>query len=108
MSVRELIVDVLVGAGVAGALVCCAGLVLARDAFDRLHYASAATTVPTLLIVAAVLVEESFTQAGLSAVVVGLFLLLLGPAVVVSTARAGRRAKFGQVEARHEERAPAP
>jgi multisubunit Na+/H+ antiporter MnhG subunit len=91
VSARLLAVDVLVALGVAGELVCCLGLVLARDAFDRLHYAGAASTLPPLLIAAAVLVEESFTQPGLSALVVALLLLLLNSAVVVATARAGRR-----------------
>jgi multisubunit Na+/H+ antiporter MnhG subunit len=91
MSARQLAVDVLVGLGVGGELLCCLGLAFARDAFDRLHYTAAATTVPPALIAAAVLVEESFTQPGLSALVVALLLLLLNPAVVVATARAGRR-----------------
>src|SRR5919197_4539231 len=104
MSARDLAVDVLVGLGVAGELLCCLGLVFARDAFDRLHYAGAGTTVPAFLLAAAVLVEESFTQPGLSALVVVLFLLLLSPAVVVATARAGRVAKFGGAGPRPEER----
>jgi multisubunit Na+/H+ antiporter MnhG subunit len=91
VSARHLAVDVLLALGVAGELLCCLGLVLARNAFDRLHYAAAATTVPPLLIAAAVLVEESFTQPGLSALIVALLLFLLNPAVVVATARAGRR-----------------
>jgi multisubunit Na+/H+ antiporter MnhG subunit len=90
VSARELAVDVLVALGVAGELVCCIGLVFARDAFDRLHFVSAATTVPSFLIAAAVLVEESFTSAGLDALVVALLLLLAGPALVIATARAGR------------------
>jgi len=90
VSARPLAVDILVALGVAGELLCCLGLVFARDAFDRLHYAGAASTVPPLLIAAAVLVEESFTQSGLSALVVALLLLLINPAVVVATARAGR------------------
>jgi monovalent cation/proton antiporter MnhG/PhaG subunit len=93
MSARQLAVDVLVVLGVAGELLCCLGLVFARDAFDRLHYASAATTVPSFLLAAAVLVEESFTEPGLSALVVALLLLLVNPALLVATARAARGEK---------------
>ena len=93
MSARQLAVDVLVALGVAGELLCCLGLVFARDAFDRLHYASAATTVPSFLLAAAVLVEESFTEPGLSALVVALLLLLVNPALLVATAKAGRGEK---------------
>ena len=46
---------------------------------------------PALLLVAAVLVEESFTQPGLSALVVAIFLLFLSPAAVIATARTGRK-----------------
>lgn len=91
MSARQLAVDVLVVLGIAGELVCCLGLVLARNAFDRLHYSAAATTVPALLLAAAVIVEESFTQPGLSALVTALLLLLLNPVLVNATARIGRR-----------------
>ena len=104
MSARPVAVDVLVILGIAGELVCCLGLVLARDAFDKLHYAGAATTVPALLLVAAVLVEESFTQPGLSALVTGLFLLLLNPVLVNATARAGRIARTGSLEPKPSER----
>ena len=94
----------LVALGVAGELVCCLGLALARDAFDRLHYAAAATTVPAFLLVAAVLVEESFTQPGLSALVTGIFLLLLNPMLVNATARAGRLSRTGSLEPKPSER----
>lgn len=91
MSARQLAVDVLVILGIAGELVCCLGLVLARNAFDRLHYSGAATTVPPVMLAAAVLVEESFTQPGLSALVTALLLLFLNPVLVNATARIGRR-----------------
>jgi monovalent cation/proton antiporter MnhG/PhaG subunit len=97
-------VDVLVALGVTGELVCCLGLVVARDAFDRLHYVGAATTVPAFLLVAAVLVEESFTQPGLSALVTGLFLLLLNPVLVNATARAGRLSQTGSPDSKPSER----
>jgi len=88
---------VLVTAGVVGTLACCAGLLVARDAFDRLHYAGAAGTVPSILIAAAVWVHEGPTQPSLNAAVVAVVLLLLNPLVVHATARAGRIAAGGKV-----------
>jgi monovalent cation/proton antiporter MnhG/PhaG subunit len=105
VNAHDLVIDVLVGAGVVGELLCCVGLVLMRNVFDRLHYAMASTTVPPLLIAAAVLVEEGWTQPGIDAVVIAVALLLINPVLAVATARAGRARRFGQVEALPEERA---
>jgi multisubunit Na+/H+ antiporter MnhG subunit len=89
---------VLVAAGVAGALACCVGLVLKRDAFDRLHYAAAASTVPPLLIAAAVLVAEGWTAPGIDALAVAVLLLVLNTTLVHATARAGRIRRRGSLE----------
>ena len=41
MSVHDLVIDALVIAAVAGELLCCLGLVVVRDVFDRIHFAMA-------------------------------------------------------------------
>ena len=105
MSAHDLTLDVLVGAGVVGELLCCAGLALMRNTFDRLHYTMASTTVPPALIAAAVLVEEGWAQPGINALVIAVALFLINPVVALATARAARARRFGQVEARPEERA---
>lgn len=104
MSANDLAIDVLVGAGVVAELLCCVGLVLTRNAFDRLHYAMASTTVPPLLIAAAVLVEEGWTQPGINALLIAVALFLINPVLATATARAGRARRFGQVEALPDER----
>jgi multisubunit Na+/H+ antiporter MnhG subunit len=87
----------LVGTAVAGVLACCLGLVLKRNPFDRLHYAAAASTVPPLLIAAAVLVEEGWTAPGLDALAVALLLLVLNTTLVHATARVGRIRRRGDL-----------
>ncbi len=104
MSLHDLAIDVLVAAGVAGELLCCLGLVLMRNVFDRLHYAMASTTVPPFLIAAAVVVEEDWTQPGINALLIAVALFLINPVLANATARAARARRFGQVEARPEER----
>ena len=91
MGASDLAVDVLLGLGVAGELLCVAGVLVMRTTFDRLHYASAATTVPALLILAATLVREHLTAGGLQAIAAVGFLFLLNPAVLLATAMAARR-----------------
>jgi multicomponent Na+:H+ antiporter subunit G len=90
MSAQDLVLGVLVGLGVAGELLCCVGLVVMRNVYDRLHYAMAATTVPPFLIAAAVIVEEAWTQPGINALVVAAALFLLNPVLAHATARAAR------------------
>ena len=104
MSPHDLVIDVLVGAGVAGELLCCLGLVLMRDVFDRLHYAMASTAVPPFLIAAAVVVEEDWTQPAINALVIAAALFLVNPVLATATARAARARRFGRVEASQAER----
>ncbi|MDX6513170.1 MAG: hypothetical protein QOE36_2674 [Gaiellaceae bacterium] len=104
MSARQLAVDVLVGVGVGGQLLCALGFIVMRDIFDRLHYVGAASAVPPFFVAAAVVVEESWTQPGINALVVAVLLFLLGPPVTVATARATRARRLGQVEATAAER----
>jgi len=104
VSLHDLAIDVLVAAGGAGELLCCLGLVLMRNVFDRLHYAMASTTVPPFLIAAAVVVEEDWTQPGINALLIAVALFLINPVLANATARAARARRFGQVEARPEER----
>lgn len=91
MQPSDLAVDVLLVLGVAAELLCVAGVLVMRTTFDRLHYAAAATSVPALLVLAAVLVREHLSAGGLEAIAAVGLLFLLNPALVIATARAARR-----------------
>jgi multisubunit Na+/H+ antiporter MnhG subunit len=84
--------DVLLALGVAAELLCVAGVLVMRTTLDRLHYAGAATGVPAVLVLAAVLVREHFSSGGLEAIAAVALLFLLNPALLVATAQAVRRA----------------
>jgi multisubunit Na+/H+ antiporter MnhG subunit len=90
MSAHDIAVGAFVGLGVLGELLCCVGLVVVRDVYDRLHYAMATATVPPFLIAAAVIVEEGWTQPGINAVLIAIVMLVGGGAVAHATARAAR------------------
>jgi monovalent cation/proton antiporter MnhG/PhaG subunit len=92
------LVDVLLGLGVAAQLLCCLGVFVMRTAADRLHYAAAGTTAGPLLLLAAVLVREGSTSAGLQAIAAVGLLFLLNPVLVHATARAARLLEIGTVE----------
>jgi monovalent cation/proton antiporter MnhG/PhaG subunit len=81
---------VLLWCAVTGELLCCTGLVVARDVYDRLHYAMAASTVPAILVAAAVVVEEAWTQPAINALLIACALLVLSPVIAHATARAAR------------------
>jgi multisubunit Na+/H+ antiporter MnhG subunit len=91
MGAADLAVDVLLGLGVAGELLCVAGILVMRTTFDRLHYAAAGTTVPALLVLIAALVREHLSAGGLEAIAAVGLLFLLNPALVIATAMAARR-----------------
>jgi multisubunit Na+/H+ antiporter MnhG subunit len=87
----NLVVDVLLAVAVGAELVCCAGVVVARTVFDRLHFVAAASTVPPVLILAALIVREGLPSNVLSAIVAVALLLLAGPLVVHAFGRAAHR-----------------
>lgn len=100
-----MIVDVLVGLGVAIQLAWCVGFVAMRRAIDRLHYAGAATALGPALVAAAVCVEEGlFTTNGLNAIAVAVLLALLGAALSIGAARVIRLSERGTLESSAAER----
>jgi monovalent cation/proton antiporter MnhG/PhaG subunit len=84
-------VDVLLVLGVATELLCCIGIAIMGNTYNRLHYASAGISVPAFLILAAVLVREHLSSGGLEAIAAIAILFLLYPVLLTATGRAARR-----------------
>jgi len=82
--------------GVGVELVCCVGVLVMRNLYDKLHYTAPATTIGALAIAAAIVVEESFTQAGVKAILVLLIMLVTNPVLTHATARAARVRELGR------------
>lgn len=91
MHASDLAVDVLLALGVAAELLCVVGVLLMRTTLDRLHYTGAATTVPAVLVLVAVLVRVHLSAGGLQAIAAVALLFLVNPVLVIATARAARR-----------------
>jgi multicomponent Na+:H+ antiporter subunit G len=104
--VDNVIVDVLLGIGVACELLCVTGFVLMRTVYDRLHYVGASTAVGPFFILAALLVREGLSAEGMEAIAAVSILFLVNPMLVHATARAARRIHFGGVAALPEEKGP--
>jgi multicomponent Na+:H+ antiporter subunit G len=94
--VTDVIVAVLLAAGVASVLLSCLGVLVMRDALDRLHFTAPAATIGPVLIAAAVLVEEPLSSAGIKSVLIALVMLATGPVLVHATARAARIREHGR------------
>lgn len=103
MSIRHALAVGFLISGVVVELVCCIGLIAVRDAFDRLHYLGPASSVGPVAIAAAILIEESFSQAGVKSLLVALLLLLTSPVLTHATARAMRIHEEGRFQIHTEE-----
>ena len=77
----------LVVAGVLALAFSCVGVLVARGALARLHYASA-SLLGVVLVTAAVLARHGASLIGVKAVLVAAFLAATGPVLSHATARA--------------------
>jgi len=87
---------VLLGIGMAAFALTAIGLLVVDDVFERLHFTYPAATIGVTAIVAAVLVEESISQAGIKAILIGFVLFWINPVLSHAIARAARIRKLGQ------------
>jgi monovalent cation/proton antiporter MnhG/PhaG subunit len=98
VSASLISIDVLLALGTACQVICCIGVVAGRDAFDKLHYAGAASTMGPILILAAILIRHGVTAPGLQTIVAVVLLISINPVLVHATAQAARRVIAGQIE----------
>jgi len=103
MTLRHTVVVILVLAGVGLQAICCLGLVVMRDTYDRLHYA-APGAFGVLLIAVAVVVQESFSLVGNKALATAAVLLVTGPVLIHVIARTARTRDRGDARPRAAER----
>jgi multicomponent Na+:H+ antiporter subunit G len=96
VSIQDVIVAVLLTVGGASVLLSCVGVLVMREALDRLHFTAPAATIGPVLVAAAVLVEEPLSSAGLKAVLVALLLVVTTPVLSHATARAARIREHGR------------
>jgi multisubunit Na+/H+ antiporter MnhG subunit len=85
--VRDVATIVLLVAGLAVQVLAVLGVALVRDALDRVHFL-APSTLATALLAAAVVVRESFSLIGISALLLAGFMAFGGPVLSHVTARA--------------------
>lgn len=103
VSVREVLVALLLVLGVGVVIVSSLGVLLMRDAYDRLHYTGPASTVAPVAIGAAIVVEEGLSAVSAKTALIVAILLFTNPLLVHATARAGRVREHGAWTVRPDE-----
>jgi monovalent cation/proton antiporter MnhG/PhaG subunit len=66
------------------------GLMVSRSVYERLHYLSPSASVAVVAIAAAVVIQESLSQAGINAILTALIIFWVNPILTHASARAIR------------------
>ncbi len=100
--VKQSIVALLLFSGVGIELLCCIGVLAMDNMYDKLHFTAPATALGPVFIAAAIIVEESLSQAGVKALLIAGAMLISNPILSHVTARAGRIREHGHFVVRDE------
>jgi multicomponent Na+:H+ antiporter subunit G len=95
VGAKEIVIAVLLAAGVLIQLLSVIGVLFMPNLMDRLHFVTPATSLGPAFVAAAIVVEEAFDHQGIFSLLVAAFLLLFGPVLTHATARAARIRRLG-------------
>ena len=95
MTKADIAVNVCLSVCVGMTMICCWGLLMVHDLYERLHYLSTITMVSTFALLLAIVVKEGWGQATIKGALVFVVLLLINAVLTHATARAARVRKFG-------------
>jgi multisubunit Na+/H+ antiporter MnhG subunit len=93
-------IAVLLVIGVAISTLCCLGVLVAVDVFDKLHFTGPVAVIVPILVALAIAFAEGLSQATLKAFLVAALLGGFGPLVTHATARSARIRQYGGWEPR--------
>jgi multicomponent Na+:H+ antiporter subunit G len=96
VTVAGVAAAVLLAAGVLACLLSCAGMLLVRDPYDKLHYATPANTIAPVAVAGAVVLHDGLGQLGVKALLVAAALVTTNAALTHATARAARIHQYGR------------
>jgi multicomponent Na+:H+ antiporter subunit G len=103
MSWQAIAAAALLIVGVGVELMCCLGLLIMDDFYDRLHFLGPAVTVGPAAIAAAVVLQEALSTAGIKALLIAATLAATGPVLTHVAARVARLRQLGRWEPRPDE-----
>ena len=96
MSKTQIVIDVLLGVGVACVVISSLAMLVMKDLYERLHYLSPPATLSVICFTAAVIVDKHLSQAGIKALLIMAVLLLMNAVLTHATARPARIRQFGR------------
>jgi multicomponent Na+:H+ antiporter subunit G len=92
----HVVIVVLLSLGVAVEIFCCAGVLIMRSAYARLHF-TAPAGIGALMLALAIVLREGFSLIGDKALLVAVFVLVSSPVLSHVTARAAHIRERGDV-----------
>ncbi len=95
MTAATRAVEVLLAICVIPAWICCFGMLIISDFYERLHYMATVSTVSMFALVAAVVIEEGWGQATIKVILVALVIFVMNAVLTHATARAARVRELG-------------
>ena len=104
MSTSDIAVEVLLGFVVALTLFCSFGVLIMRNALERMHYMAPVSTVATLALVLAVAIQEGWGQATIKVSLIAVTLYFTNAVLAHITARAARVRQYGNWVPKDEEK----
>jgi monovalent cation/proton antiporter MnhG/PhaG subunit len=95
INVADLAVEVSLAICVVTSLICCLGLLLMNDVYEKMHYMATVSTIASFFLLAAVVIKEGAGQAAIKASLIFAVLLITNAVLTHATARAARVRTFG-------------
>lgn len=105
--IRSAAVDVILAAAVAVVLASAVGLLVMRDAYQRIHYVTPLALIAPILLGLAVLIQSGFSENSAQTWLALLFIVIAGPFLSHATIRATRIRETGDWRLSGEDRDPA-
>ncbi len=95
LMVANIAIAVLLALCVLSTAICCLALILVKDVFNRMHYLAPVTSFSVLALLAAVALQNGWSQGTIKTILILLVLFLVNAVLTHATARAARVRQFG-------------
>ncbi|HTW95720.1 MAG TPA: monovalent cation/H(+) antiporter subunit G [Tepidisphaeraceae bacterium] len=106
MTFHPIITGILLGVAVGLTLICSIGVLVMRDAYQRLHFSAPVVTISMPLIVIAIFLESDDPQARIKGCLIFVLLLVMNSILTHATARAFRIREMGRFDPTPQEKIP--
>ncbi len=95
MNIPNVALEVSLALAVIIALICCLGLAVMPDPYEKMHYMATVSTISGFFVLVAVVIKEGAGQAAIKTSLILILLLIMNAVLTHATARAARVRTFG-------------